>query len=206
MPNQKTIDLYNQLAKEINFDASTDADKIKLKLMKKFSFEELEPLIEYMVELKELLLNTVEIYKRENRDANISIRDNDSSNDLAYQIVSEGIEAVEKYKKDPLLMSARYDMRDYVESFIYCFPSSSDYSLMSLDYYVLSSDQLLEAITNNLSDQNDLELAKKIIKEIKAGHFNNSHSYDELCELGKKLNVGAWLGNIWLNGKRFYTP
>ncbi|MBD3262050.1 MAG: DUF4240 domain-containing protein [Candidatus Altiarchaeales archaeon] len=110
-----------------------DIHKIKLSLMRRYSERELDQARERLDEMIYLLSRAIKEWERETGDE-IEVY-GDSWDDLLVHIVGCGKEEYEATVADPSKVLARYNSRDYQESFSYCFPWQCDYQKLDLEYY-----------------------------------------------------------------------
>jgi hypothetical protein len=196
---------YEEICQFINWSNTINDDKTKLALMQKYSSDEIEMVVEFAVDLIDQLETAIEKY--ENTDGlKLNVGSDDGMQDVLAEIISMGVDVVEKYIKNPKLIEQKYESDDYTENFLNCFPDKDDYDKMNLEYYqVLSKDMIamaeLKGVGKDVKDKFETVLA-----EFTFGEFKKEYSYDELYELGKKVDIGAYIANTWKAGSNFYSP
>lgn len=196
---------YEEICKFINWTNTVNDDKTKLNLMQKYTADEIEMVVEFAVDLIDQLETAIEKY--ENTDGlKLNVGSDDGMQDVLAEIVSKGVDTVQKYIKNPKLIEQKYESDDYTENFLNCFPDKDDYDKMELDYYQKASEDIKAATDWGSLKKEDSDMMSRILLEFSKGKFNTDYSYNELYEIGKKADLGAWLANTWKAGSNFYSP
>jgi hypothetical protein len=171
--------------------------------MQKYSPHEIEMVVEFAVDLIDQLETAIEKY--ENSDGlKLNIGSDDGMQDVLAEIVGKGVETVEEYIANPKLIEAKYESDDYTENFLYCFPDEEDYQKMNLEYYQVISKEMTAMAELNGIDKDIKDKFETVLAEFVRGEFKKEYSYDELYELGKKVDIGAYIANTWRAGSNFY--
>lgn len=207
--DSKTVELYNLIIQKINWRKNTDYYKSQVWLMQNYTYDQLKPVRNLCDFLNDKLEESMEVYGNENNDEDyIGFGQSDSTHDLIYQIIGEGMGCVQKYLEDPTELLKRLESEDYTESFSYCFPYEDDYEKLTLSFYQEQVKNIRAKIRANLpkltTHQKELEAAEKILGEMDQGIFDSNYQLRELEEIGKKCKIGAVIANIWHDGSRFY--
>ena len=112
---------------------TTDYNKIKVKLMERFTFEQIQELEAVDRQVYSRLSEAIKAYEESIGQAYdwLPVSD-DGYSDLLNHIVGLGREEWEACIKDPQRVKGRADRGDYVESFSYCWPRREDYEQRTL--------------------------------------------------------------------------
>jgi hypothetical protein len=194
---------YEEICKFVKWSEKTDADKVKLSLMQKYTTDEIEMVVEFAVDLIDQLETAIEKY--ENTDGlKLNIGSDDGLHDVLAEIVSKGADNVQKYVNKPKLIETKYEADDYTESFLNCFPYKDDYEKMDLEYYQKVCEDMKAVVDWSKLNQVDSDKLNQILEEFAKGEFKKDYTYNTLHKFGDKVDLGAWIANTWTSGCSFY--
>jgi hypothetical protein len=130
------LDQFWAIVAEINWGENhrtIDINKMKLRLMRKYTQEQLDQADDRVREMTSALARATRAWEKgPGREIDAY---GDSWDDLLNHIVGCGREEYEAAVADPGKVAERYNSGDYWESFAYCFPWSEDYKKLTLEYY-----------------------------------------------------------------------
>jgi hypothetical protein len=170
--------------------------------MHKYTVEEIEMVVEFAVDLIDQLETAIEKYEN-GGDLKLNIVSDDGMQDVLAEIVSKGVDVVEKYINNPTLIEKKYEDEDYTENFLNCLPYKDDYEKMNLDYYQKVSEEIKEMAARDKISIDDFDKLVQILSEFSKGEFKKEYDYGELYEFGYKIDIGACIAITWKAGSDF---
>jgi hypothetical protein len=194
---------FEEIINFINWSETTDSEKVMLKLMQKYTPQEIEMVVGFATDLIDELENAIEKYESDGR-IKLNVGSDDGMRDVLADIVSKGVDVVEQHIDNPELIEKKYESDDYVENFLNCFPYKDDYDKLNLDYYQRVSEEIRMLVNWDKINQNDSSSLNQILDEFSRGEFKKEYSYDELYEFGDKIDLGPWIANTWTSGTNYY--
>lgn len=205
--------LYELVTIDVSWNKDTDVDTMKLRLMKKYSLQEIEEVRRYVSVLSERLVGAG-IPQMIEKEAGYY---GDSVYDCICELLAHGERFVDMIIEKPELAVKMYTSGNYTENFLYVLPHKDDYEMMNHDYHKKGIDDKLKELEETQSEllkkynsewlRNkggyDFDMARDVLNEVKAGIKNTDRSYNTIFKSTKNLGVSALYANVWSDFTNF---
>jgi hypothetical protein len=199
--------LYELVTIDVSWNKDTDVDTMRLRLMKKYSLQEIEEVRRYIYVLSERLVDAG-IPQMIEKEAGYY---GDSVYDCICELLAHGERFVDMIIEKPELAVKMYTSGNYTENFLYVLPHKDDYEMMNHDYHKKDIDDMLKELeefqsklmfkynTDYLQKKGgyDFDMAKTVLQEVQAGFKNDSRSYNEIYNATKNIGACALYANTW---------
>lgn len=204
---------YETIVADICWDKNTNVDETKLRLMQRYSKEDIKAAEEYADEL----LNRLHECGISEEICDAAGYYGDSVHDCLCEIVAHGERFFNLIMEKPEIAVKMYTSQNYTENFMYVFPSEEDYDLMRYSYHREQAAKLLSELdeirSSLLAKYNpdwlkkeggyDCDMAEEVLEEVRAGIKNGSRDYTEIYHATQNLGHHALYANVWGDFMKF---